>query len=297
MQRAALEEVPLAGLAWRSQGYGMDRRVDGLHQPARRPDHLLRRDARGDHASDDRRAAPPHRDLAGAGLDRRDDRVPGAAHGAGRPGGAAAVDRRRRARPGHGRRAARASSASTGRWPTSISTSCPACRAAISATRWSTTIRWRSEIALRLPRTLELIAAGALLAVRRRHAGRHLCRDASRRHASTASPPALAALLLAVPVFVVGTLLILLFAQTLRLMPAGGFVPLGRRIRRSTSRCWPCRRSPSPRASTAIVFRMTRASVLDALSRDYVRTARAKGLSPRARAGAPRRAQRADARC
>ena len=36
---------------------------------------------------------------------------------------------------------------------------------------------------------------------------------------------ATAALLLAVPVFVVGTLLVLLLAQTLRLMPAGGFVP------------------------------------------------------------------------
>ncbi|WP_158747736.1 ABC transporter substrate-binding protein [Acidisphaera sp. L21] len=30
MQRAALEEVPLVGLAWRSQGYGMDRRVTGF---------------------------------------------------------------------------------------------------------------------------------------------------------------------------------------------------------------------------------------------------------------------------
>ena len=31
MQEAALEEVPLAGLAWRSQGYGMARAVDGFH--------------------------------------------------------------------------------------------------------------------------------------------------------------------------------------------------------------------------------------------------------------------------
>jgi peptide/nickel transport system substrate-binding protein len=30
MQRAALEEVPLAGLAWRSQGFGMDRRITGF---------------------------------------------------------------------------------------------------------------------------------------------------------------------------------------------------------------------------------------------------------------------------
>ena len=31
----------------------------------------------------------------------------------------------------------------------------------------------------------------------------------------------------------------------------------------------------------AVLFRMTRASVLDVLSRDWVRTARAKGLAPR----------------
>ena len=30
MQRAALEEVPIIGLAWRSQGYGMDKRVQGF---------------------------------------------------------------------------------------------------------------------------------------------------------------------------------------------------------------------------------------------------------------------------
>jgi peptide/nickel transport system substrate-binding protein len=30
MQRAALEEVPLVGLAWRSQGYGMDKSVQGF---------------------------------------------------------------------------------------------------------------------------------------------------------------------------------------------------------------------------------------------------------------------------
>ncbi|MCX7339035.1 MAG: ABC transporter permease [Hyphomicrobiales bacterium] len=86
------------------------------------------------------------------------------------------------------------------------------------------------------------------------------------------------ALLMAVPVFVLGTLLILLLAQTLKLMPAGGFVPF-----------W---RDPGQhllllslpalvigKGLVAIVFRMTRASVLDILPRDHVRTARAKGLA------------------
>jgi peptide/nickel transport system substrate-binding protein len=30
MQRAALEEVPVVGLAWREQGYAFDRRVTGF---------------------------------------------------------------------------------------------------------------------------------------------------------------------------------------------------------------------------------------------------------------------------
>lgn len=30
MQQAALEEVPFVGLAWRAQGFGMDRRVTGF---------------------------------------------------------------------------------------------------------------------------------------------------------------------------------------------------------------------------------------------------------------------------
>ena len=135
-----------------------------------------------------------------------------------------------------------------------------------------------AEIALRLPRTLELIGAGALLAVvfgipagtyAAMHRGGTFDRVAS----------GLAALLLAVPVFVVGTLLILLMAQALRLMPAGGFVPLAQDpMKHLTLLALPA--IAIAKGLTAIVFRMTRSSVLDALSRDYVRTARAKGLSP-----------------
>ncbi|KGM32655.1 ABC transporter permease [Inquilinus limosus] len=134
------------------------------------------------------------------------------------------------------------------------------------------------EIALRLPRTLELIGAGALLAVifgipagtyAATHRGGTFDRIAS----------GLAALLLAVPVFVVGTLLILVLAQALRLMPAGGFVPLAQDpLQHLTLLALPA--IAIAKGLTAIVFRMTRSSVLDALSRDYVRTARAKGLSP-----------------
>jgi peptide/nickel transport system permease protein len=135
-----------------------------------------------------------------------------------------------------------------------------------------------SEIALRLPRTLELIAAGSLLAVllgipAGTYAALH------RDGAFDRIMSAVAALLLAVPVFVLGTLLILLLAQTLRLMPAGGHVPLAKDpVQHFIMLALPA--LAIGKGLVAIVFRMTRASVLDAMTRDHVRTARAKGLFP-----------------
>jgi len=74
------------------------------------------------------------------------------------------------------------------------------------------------------------------------------------------------------PVYWVGLLLILLFAVTVHLLPASGYgswrflilpaLALGMR-------------------SIAFLARVTRSAMLDALSADYVRTARAKGLSER----------------
>ncbi len=135
-----------------------------------------------------------------------------------------------------------------------------------------------SEIALRLPRTLELILAGTLLAVilgipagtyAALHRGGLFDRIAS----------GAAALLLAIPVFVVGTLLVLLLAQTLKLMPAGGYVALAQDpVKHLTLLTLPA--IAIAKGLAAVVFRMTRASVLDVLSRDFVRTAKAKGLSP-----------------
>ncbi|MBO1074367.1 ABC transporter permease [Roseomonas marmotae] len=135
------------------------------------------------------------------------------------------------------------------------------------------------EIALRLPRTLELILAGTLIAVviaipagtyAALHRGGAFDRIAS----------GVAALLLAVPIFVVGTLLVLVLAQMLRWMPAGGYVPLAQDpMQHLTLLALPA--LAIAKGLSAVVFRMTRASVLDALSRDYVRTARAKGISPR----------------
>ena len=134
------------------------------------------------------------------------------------------------------------------------------------------------EIVRRLPRTLELILAATLLA------------------AATGVPAGLAAALrrggvfdrllswlaagaLAVPVFVVGTLLVLVFAQNLHWVSAGGYTPLAR----DPARHFALLAMPAIAIAVglfAAVFRMTRASVLDVSMRDYVRTARAKGVAP-----------------
>jgi peptide/nickel transport system permease protein len=134
------------------------------------------------------------------------------------------------------------------------------------------------EIALRLPRTLELVLAGAAIAV---IIGLPAGVAAAFRRGGAFDRIAsgVAALLLAIPVFVLGTLLVLVFAQSLRWMPAGGYVAFARDpAQHLTLLALPA--IAIAKGLVAVVFRMTRASVLDALSRDHVRTARAKGLSP-----------------
>jgi peptide/nickel transport system permease protein len=83
---------------------------------------------------------------------------------------------------------------------------------------------------------------------------------------------------LSVPVFVTGTLAVLIFGVFLRWVPIGQYLaftqhPLGH-LRQLAL--------PALTLSTGlagVIGGMTRASVLDALHRDYVRTARSKGLS------------------
>ena len=133
------------------------------------------------------------------------------------------------------------------------------------------------EILLRLPRTLELILAGTLLGVAvALPAGTYAAVHAGGIFDRATS--AVAAVVQAVPVFVLGTLLILVLAQRLRWMPAGGYVPLAE----DPARHFLLLLLPAvavAKGLAATVFRMTRASVLDQLTRDHVRTARAKGLT------------------
>ena len=75
----------------------------------------------------------------------------------------------------------------------------------------------------------------------------------------------------AVPGFWLGLLLIVLFAEVLGLLPAGGFGLDGHLI-------LPAMALGSLPAAT--VMRLTRASVLEVADLDYVRTAQAKGLGP-----------------
>ncbi len=132
------------------------------------------------------------------------------------------------------------------------------------------------EVFRRLPRTLELILAATVLAVLGGvPAG--LLAALRRGGGFDRALSWLAAAGLAVPVFVIGTVLVLVFAQTLRWVPAGGYVPL----MQAPGRHLALLAMPALTIAAglfATVFRMTRASVLDVAARDYIRTARAKGL-------------------
>ena len=134
-----------------------------------------------------------------------------------------------------------------------------------------------AEVVRRLPRTLELIGAAALLALL---AGLPLGMLAALRRGGVVDRALsmLTALGQALPVFVLGTLMVLLFAQTLHWVSAGGYVPLAQ----APGRHLALLAMPAVPIATglfAAVFRITRASVLDVSWRDYVRTARAKGLT------------------
>ncbi len=136
-----------------------------------------------------------------------------------------------------------------------------------------------AEIARRLPRTLELIGAAALMAV---VIGIPFGTAAAMRRGGAYDRVAssIASLALAVPIFVVGTLMVMLFAQMLRWVPAGGFTPFSRDpVQHLQLLAMPA--TAIGIGLSAVMFRMTRAAVLDVMLRDYVRTARAKGVPHR----------------
>lgn len=129
----------------------------------------------------------------------------------------------------------------------------------------------------RLPVTIELsllalvaamiigLPAGILAAVRR---------NSSLDIASTS----LALLGISIPNFFLGIMLILIFSLWLRWLPPGGYVPLVEDpLQNLKLMIMPAFTLGASFAG--IVARMTRASLLEVLGADYVRTARSKGLS------------------
>lgn len=135
------------------------------------------------------------------------------------------------------------------------------------------------EIAERLPATLELAAAAAFIAIA---IGIPLgLLSAVRRGSRVDLAARIGGLIgLSLPSFWLGTLIIVLFSLYLRWLPnTGGYVdfvrdPLGN----LKLLLFPA--ITLGVALAAATMRMTRSAMLDVLSADYVRTARAKGLRP-----------------
>ena len=89
------------------------------------------------------------------------------------------------------------------------------------------------------------------------------------------------ALGLSVPVFWLGIVLILVFAVNLHLLPSAGVVSVGRESigDRLAHLVLPC----AVLASTILptIVRYTRSAMIEVLTQDFIRTAKAKGLAPR----------------
>jgi peptide/nickel transport system permease protein len=132
-------------------------------------------------------------------------------------------------------------------------------------------------IVSRLPITLELaalsvlfgsvigITAGVIAAVRR-------------GKASDYAATTVALFGLSVPHFWLGLLMIIVFAVDLHWLPAGGYVPFGQDpVENLRHMIMPV--IVLGTGLSAVLMRQMRSSMLDSLGADYVRTARAKGLS------------------
>lgn len=86
---------------------------------------------------------------------------------------------------------------------------------------------------------------------------------------------------ISIPHFWLGILLIMIFAVQLQWLPASGFVPLGEDVSQNLKTLI----LPAfvlGAGLSGVLMRHTRSAMLEVLRADYVRTARAKGLFPRA---------------
>jgi peptide/nickel transport system permease protein len=133
------------------------------------------------------------------------------------------------------------------------------------------------EVRLRLGNTLELIGGALLLAVA---AGIPLGAVAA-RHPSTwldLAVGSLAMIGISLPNFVIGSVLLLVFAVDLHVLPQVQFVPWRQNpVQHLQLLILPCLTLAA--GTAAVVMRMARSAFLEQLGADYLRTARAKGLS------------------
>lgn len=135
----------------------------------------------------------------------------------------------------------------------------------------STSTGWpvAKEIAARFPNTLRLtLAAMALASVAGVMAG---VISATRPYSVSDNLFTLLALVgMSMPVFWLGLMLMLAFSVKVNIFPAAGAGGLRHLVLPAVT---------LGAASTAIICRMTRSSMLEVIKQDYVRTARAKGLA------------------
>jgi peptide/nickel transport system permease protein len=125
-----------------------------------------------------------------------------------------------------------------------------------------------AEIRDRYPYTIQLTVAGMLVAVALGISAGAV--SAVRRDSIFDYGSMVVALFgVSVPVFWLGLILILLFSVNLRLLPAGGTGSLAHLVLPALT---------LGASAAGILARMTRASLLEVLGSDFVRTARAKGL-------------------
>lgn len=133
------------------------------------------------------------------------------------------------------------------------------------------------SIAQRLPRTLELVVFATIVSI---GVGIPIgaWAGAKGRFVDT-SVTVLTSIGLALPVYVVGTVLIAVFSLTFNIFPAGGFTSWSQDPARHVQMLV----LPSLALSlgfTAIIAQMTRSAVLEMKGQDWVRTAKAFGHSP-----------------
>jgi len=130
-----------------------------------------------------------------------------------------------------------------------------------------------------LPRTLELAFAAIIIAAL---IGVPLGIAAALKRGSMRDTvlTSIATIGISVPVYIMGTLLVLFFSLKLGLLPASGYTDISRNVLEHF------RKLALPALAlgfglAASIARMTRSSVLEILGRDFVRALRAKGMSER----------------